>query len=234
MSGSRIQVRAAHSPPEDDGWMQAVFPMQQGIARPHGKSKVVNIPDGQAHKAFSARFSAPVAARIATGQSRFSRLAGDQASEEVRAKRIFKCWAGISLLIFLWLARRRSGQAETNVKRIVALLVAIVALTWPGRRVRAESSAPPSVGGSSVVLINQGDQSLNFAFRPADGKWAVYSVGPGKSTTLSCDHCTVPYFEFSITTEGHQVNYRLMPAESYLLYWNRDQHRWDLSHPETQ
>jgi hypothetical protein len=126
-----------------------------------------------------------------------------------------------------------SGQAEANVKRIVALLVAIVALMRAGHCVQAESSQPPSVAGSSVVLINQGDQSLNFAFRPADGKWAIYSVGPGKSTTLSCDHCTVPYFEFSITTEGQQVNYRLMPAQTYLLQWNRDQHRWDLSHPES-
>jgi len=117
------------------------------------------------------------------------------------------------------------------VKRIVALLVVIVTLTLPGPRVRAESPEPPSAAGSSVVLINQGDQSLNFAFRPADGKWATYSVGPGKSTTLSCDHCTAAYFEFSITTEGQQVNYRLMPAETYLLFWNRDQHRWDLSHP---
>jgi hypothetical protein len=119
------------------------------------------------------------------------------------------------------------------VKRIVALLVVIVALTWPGPRLRAESPEPPAVAGSSVVLINQGDQSLNFAFRPADGKWATYSVDPGKSTTLSCDQCAVPYFEFSITTEGRQVNYRLMPSETYLLYWNRDQHRWDLSHPES-
>jgi hypothetical protein len=120
-----------------------------------------------------------------------------------------------------------------KVKRIVALLVVIVISTWPTPRANAENPAQPSGNGSSVVLINQGDQSLNFALRPAGGKWTIYSVGAGKSTTLGCDNCNIAYFEFSITTEGQQVNYRLMPAQTYLLQWNRDQHRWDLSHPES-
>ncbi len=120
-----------------------------------------------------------------------------------------------------------------KVKRIVALLVVFVILRWPTARANAENPAQPSGTGSHVVLINQGDQSLNFALRPADGKWAIYSVDAGKSTTLGCDNCNIPYFEFSITTEGRQVNYRLMPAQTYLLQWNRDQHRWDLSHPQS-
>jgi hypothetical protein len=119
-----------------------------------------------------------------------------------------------------------------KVKRMVALLVVMVISTWPTPRAHADP-ALPSGNGRSVVLINQGDQSLNFALRPAGGKWAIYSVGAGNSTTLGCDNCSIPYFEFSITTEGQQVNYRLMPAQTYLLQWNRGQHRWDLSHPES-
>jgi hypothetical protein len=129
-------------------------------------------------------------------------------------------------------SERRSGQAGTKVKRIAALLAVVVGLTWFASRAGAESPQPPAPAGSSVVLINDSDQSLNFALRPAGGKWAIYSVGVGKSTTLGCDNCNIPYFEFSITTEGQQVNYRLLPAQTYLLQWNRDQHRWDLSHPE--
>ncbi len=117
------------------------------------------------------------------------------------------------------------------MKRIVALLV-FFTLTWPGPPAHAEGPEPPSAN-SSVVLINQSDQDLSFALRPADGKWVTYSVASGKSTKLACDHCKTPYFEFSIITEKNQVNYRLMPAETYLLYWNLDQHRWDLSHQES-
>jgi hypothetical protein len=124
-----------------------------------------------------------------------------------------------------------SDQAEANVKRIVALL-ALVILAWlgPGPSARAEG---PAVDGSSVTLINEGDQSLKFVLRPADGKWLTYSVDSGKTTMLACDHCKTPYFEFSMVTEGSQVSYRLIPLETYLLYWNQDKHRWDLSHQES-
>ncbi len=118
------------------------------------------------------------------------------------------------------------------MKRIVALLV-FVMLTWLGPPVQAEGPEPSSATGSSVVVINQGDQDLKFALRPADGKWLDYSVASGKSTMLACDHCKTPYFEFSMITEGNEVSYRLMPAETYLLYWNQDKHRWDLSHQES-
>jgi hypothetical protein len=119
------------------------------------------------------------------------------------------------------------------VKRIVALLV-LITLTWLGSPVKAEGPAPPSSGaGSSVLLINQGDQDLKFALRPAEGKWVTYSVASGKSTMLACDHCKTPYFEFTMITDKDEVAYRLMPSETYLLYWNQDKHRWDLSHQES-
>lgn len=89
---------------------------------------------------------------------------------------------------------------------------------------------PAPAATSSVTLINNGDQALQFALRPADGKWVNYSVESGKSAVLACDHCKTPYFEFTMITDTNQISYRLMPSESYLLYWNQDQHRWDLSH----
>lgn len=119
-----------------------------------------------------------------------------------------------------------------QVKRFVAVL-GLAMLTWAASTVQAEGPEAAPVATGSVVLINQGDQSLKFALRPADGKWVVYSIDSGKSATLACDHCKAPYFEFSMVTDKSQVSYRLTPDESYLLYWNQDKHRWDLSHLES-
>jgi hypothetical protein len=113
----------------------------------------------------------------------------------------------------------------------VGILIALVASLLPIVATTA-GNQPAAPTGSSVNLVNEGAQTLNFALRPAGGKWTVYSVGAGRSTTLGCDDCTIPYFEFSITTAGQRVDYRLMPAQTYLFEWNREKQRWDLSHPE--
>ena len=84
----------------------------------------------------------------------------------------------------------------------------------------------PSLAATDVLLVNQGNTALNFALRPANGRWMNYKIESGHTRQFECPHCTE--YEFVMRTGNKEVRYKLDVTERYALRWNRQRGLWDL------
>jgi spore coat protein U-like protein len=116
-----------------------------------------------------------------------------------------------------------------------ALVAALVVLTGIGFAARPACAgenvgtvSSPLVTASSVEIINGTGQQLQFAIRPANGVWRVYSVASGKNIEINCKSCSTASFDFSMGTGGVTVKHRLLPAMRYILRWDEGRKLFDL------
>ena len=86
----------------------------------------------------------------------------------------------------------------------------------------------PSVGESSVVIINQGNTALGFSIRPYGGEWSNYNVASGSNIKISCSNCTTDGFEINLSTGSRSVKYNLPAGERFALAWNYSAGLWDV------
>ncbi len=75
----------------------------------------------------------------------------------------------------------------------------------------------------TVRIMNEADQDLSFLIKPETGRWGWFTIGAGRSMTISCDGCT-----FSMGKQDKFIRYSLAPRKEYRLRWDEDQDFWNL------
>ena len=108
---------------------------------------------------------------------------------------------------------------------VLALLFILMSI-----KADAEVTELPSVGDSSVVIINRGDRTISFSIRPKDGNWSNQTVESGINTKISCDQCTTESFEILVQTESRSVSYDLPSGQRFTIEWNAGSGLWDVFH----
>jgi hypothetical protein len=86
----------------------------------------------------------------------------------------------------------------------------------------------PSVGESSVVIVNQANIAINYSIRPENGDWSNYNISPGNNMKISCNNCTTSLFEIVIKTNDKEVRYDLESGDRFIIRWNSELALWDV------
>lgn len=89
-----------------------------------------------------------------------------------------------------------------------------------------KSRPPPTVRKNAVYVENLGDRFLRFQYwNPADAKWVIVDILPGKNLTIACPQCD-KQVKVSFHDGRNARTAALSLGESYVLYWTID--RWDV------
>lgn len=81
----------------------------------------------------------------------------------------------------------------------------------------------------TVAISNSTSIELQFAVKPDKGEWGNYSIHSGQVLEIGCNDCKPESFEFSMSTDGNEVTYTLVPEGRYILIWNKREKKFDLT-----
>jgi hypothetical protein len=115
------------------------------------------------------------------------------------------------------------------MRQLVRLMLMAFCLTLSPAQGQMGQTDLPSVGESSVVIVNKGNITVTFSLRPLDGVWSEYDLASGKNTKISCDQCSTPSFEIYISTTGGGVSNYTLPSEGrFSIEWSEAADKWDV------
>lgn len=91
-----------------------------------------------------------------------------------------------------------------------------------------EALQTPAIDTNSVAITNFGNVTLRFSAWDGVSSWKQYQVAAGQTLTISCRPCgTAIPISFHDGSQNRTTN--LKTANSYGLYWDSSQQRWDLA-----
>jgi hypothetical protein len=108
------------------------------------------------------------------------------------------------------------------VTRSRTSILALVVLAFFGLAGHGQAQILPR---GSVTITNVGNAAIKFHMRSGTTDWTEQSIASGANVTFDC-RCAS--FEVKIETDHNDVTRTLVIGQSYRIFWNGAEKRWDI------